>query len=261
MTIPSTLETLGSISSAQRIGTVLRTVDAQLTALGSGQRDQLTDRSLSDIVEGLEVTPGVFPAVVIAAGSLLTPAGALYEYSGGSFSLTPAADAIAYFYISVDYTIETAASVPETARMALGRVTFNHAATDFFQVKPYGLETVDVSDSNNLLEESGIYRGPTCLELASYAFDADGFPESFLEHTAYRARFSTYAYNTDGELESKAISQLAAQAFYLDGAVPLDDNLYLDDEEFAGQVSLPQRRLTANGTRFADGGEAANGEL
>jgi hypothetical protein len=240
---------------------MLRLVDARLTQLAQANTTTLAERTLTPTIEGLGLAVAAYPTVTVDPGSLVLPNGTVYGFAGGSFVSTQSAWERAYFYISSDYTIETASVIPETAVAALGRVVINGDATDFYQLKNYGLETLDDVNDNDQLTETRVYRGPICLEVAGYDYDSDGLPLAFIESSAYESQVKTYSYSTDGELESVSVSPKNKRYFYLDGSVVLDDSEVLDGGEIESLTLMPYRYLTADGSRYADGTEFANGEL
>lgn len=245
-----------------RISRMLRQVDAELAA-AQGVFEATTAGATSvDVVQGLKVTLGTFPEVMVGAGAVLTPTGAAYTYEASTLEVDTESqgDSTAFVFINFDYAIELADNLPVDARYVLARVTLDEAGTGFDPVKVYGTSVVHEVNDNDDVIVTGLYTGPVCIERTDYVYDAAGQPLSTIQQSTYKSFQLDYVVNGSGEITDRKETHFPRQQFWLNGGVVLDDSEVLDGSPVSTQIFFPHRYLVGDGSLFADGSEFATGE-
>ncbi len=247
---------------AIRVSRMLRQVDAELAAAQDVFEATTAGATSVDVVQGLKVTLGTFPEVLVGAGAVLTPTGAAYTYEASTLEVDTEAqgDSTAYIFINFDYAIELADNLPVDARYVLARVTLDEAGTGFDPVKVYGTSVVHEVNANDDVIVTGLYTGPVCIERTDYVYDADGQPLSTIQQSTYKSFQLDYVVNGSGEITDRKETHFPRQQFWLNGAVVLDDSEVLDGSPVSTQIFFPHRYLVGDGSLFADGSEFATGE-
>ncbi len=248
---------------AIRVSRMLRQVDAGLVATVDALEAVAGDASTVDVIQGLAVTTGTFPEVLVGAGGVLTPTGAAYTYEASTLEVDTEAqgDSTAYIFINFDYAIELADNLPVDARYVLARVTLDEAGTGFDPVKVYGTSVVHEVNDNDDVIVTGLYTGPVCIERTDYVYDAAGQPLSTIQQSAYKSFQLDYVVNGSGEITDRKETHFPRQQFWLNGGVVLDNSEVLDGSPVSTQVWFPHRYLIADGSVIADGSEYATGEF